>query len=138
MYIFKTSGATLPGVIKHQKHAFVSEPREWDVGELVLISKNVVDCRYGEKQIQYIMEIDNIRKLLPGECEKYWPGNEGRWEYLVECSNVKQIARPFNLQDIIGNDKYQKDYHGVVCYKRLPFEDELQVNNYLKLSGLRL
>lgn len=76
MYLFKTSGKTFNSVIKNQKHAFSSMPRDWHPNELVLVSKNKTDCNYGEKQIQYTMRLNNIRLLQPGEAEKYWPGNE--------------------------------------------------------------
>ncbi|MFC2034480.1 hypothetical protein ACFLTT_03680 [Chloroflexota bacterium] len=135
MYIFKTSGATFGSVIRNQKHAFANKPREWYPGELVLISKNKKDCKYNEKQIQYIMTIDNIRCLLKGEIEKLWPGNENRWKYLVECSNVKHISQPFDLKDVIGEANYNESYHGVVCYKRLPLKDENMINKYIDEVG---
>jgi hypothetical protein len=91
MYLFKTSGSTLPGVVAHQKHAYRNKPAGWSVGELVLVSKNRADCSSGEKQIQYVMRLRNIRPLAPGEAERLWPGNEGRWRYLVECSDTHSI-----------------------------------------------
>ncbi|MFZ7131779.1 MAG: hypothetical protein ACOWWR_05420 [Eubacteriales bacterium] len=135
MYIFKTSGKTIDSVIRNQKHAFKAKPKEWDTGELVLISKNKRDCSYGEKQIQYIAKINNIRPMLPGECEKLWPGNTGRWKYLVELTDTKQIAKSFDLQDILVEDEYYKRYNGVMCYKRLPLKDERLVEAYLNKVG---
>jgi hypothetical protein len=135
VYIFKTSGATYETVVRNQKHAFVGEPKNWYPGEWVLVSKNRKDCGYGEKQIQFIMMIDHIRHLRPGEAGNLWPGNENRWQYLVECKNGKHLRQPFDLADAIGRTKYYKEYRGVVSFKRLPYEDEDKVLEYLKKSG---
>ena len=64
--LFKTSGATFASVVKNQKHAFKNQPRDWQVGEIVLVSKNLADCDKGERQIQYVMELDSIRPIKPG------------------------------------------------------------------------
>jgi hypothetical protein len=87
MFLFKTSGRTLGSVIANQKHAFRGRPREWDVGEWVLVSKNRADCAPTDRQIQYLMKLESIRALEPGESEHYWPGTEGRWIY----SGVRSI-----------------------------------------------
>jgi hypothetical protein len=39
VYLFKTSGATFNSVIKNEKHAFSSKPKDWYVGELVLVTR---------------------------------------------------------------------------------------------------
>ena len=80
MYLFKTSGKTFQSVIKNQKHAFFGKPKDWHVGELVLVSKNKGDCQSREKQIQYTMTLRDVRLLRPGEAEQYWPGNRGPME----------------------------------------------------------
>ncbi len=97
MYLFKTSGKTFDSVILNEKHAFLTKPKDWYVGELVLVSKNKVDCSKNEKQIQYVMKIVDIRPLRQGESERYWPGTEGRWRYLVICEDARRIKQPFNL-----------------------------------------
>ena len=63
MYVFKTSGETLDGVLENQRHAFRGRPKDWNVGELVLVSKNIKDCEPGEKQIQFTMRIRRIRPI---------------------------------------------------------------------------
>ncbi len=40
MFLFKTSGETFQNVIENQKHAYTGEPKNWNVGEIVLVSKN--------------------------------------------------------------------------------------------------
>ena len=133
MYLFKTSGKTFNSVIKNQKHAFSSMPRNWYPNEIVLVSKNKTDCNYREKQIQYTMRLDDIRPLRPGEVEKYWPGNEGRWKYLVLCENTKHINQPFNLDEILGEDS--KTYAPVMTFRKFEPEHEEIVEDYLRKMG---
>ena len=135
MYIFKTSGQTYDSVVRNQRHAFLGKPRNWYPGEWVLVSKNKRDCRHGEKQIQFIMMIDDIRPLREGEAEALWPGNEGRWEYLVIGKGGKHLRLPFDLADAIGPIRDDQGYHGVVTFKRLPFDEEQRVLEYLRKSG---
>lgn len=134
MYLFKTSGETFASVIANQKHAFVAIPRDWCRGELVLVSKNKSDCSQTEKQIQYVMRLDNIRLLEPGETDRYWPGNEGRWKYLVECTDIKRISQPFNLADILGDEA--RVYAPVMTFKRLSPEHEQVIGDYLHKIGV--
>ena len=129
MYIFKTSGATFEGVIDHQRHAFVSKPGDWNPEEYALISKNRRDLSAGEKQIQYIMKIRDIRPIRPGEAEEYWPGNEGRWKYIVECYDIVRIPQPFNLNEVL-KDRAVK-YRPAVSFKKLDDEDEKDILDHL-------
>lgn len=131
MFLFKTSASTFASVIKNQKHAFVNCPKDWAVGEKVLVSKNKKDCYSQEKQISHIMEIDDIRYLSPGESEKYWKGTEGRWNYLVMCRNTEQISEPFDLSDIL-DDEETLAYRPVVTFKKIEPEHETKILNYLK------
>jgi hypothetical protein len=133
MYLFKTSGKTFNSVIKNQKHAFSYMPGDWHPNELVLVSKNKTDCNRREKQIQYTMRLDDIRPLKPGEVEKYWPGNEGRWKYLVLCENTKIISQPFNLEEILGEDS--KPYGPIMTFRKFDAEHEEIIENYLKKMG---
>src|SRR5262245_11193633 len=103
MLLFKTSGATFAGVIRHQAHAFRGVPSEWAAGELVLVSKNRRDLRPEERQIQYTMRLHDVRILQPGEASRYWAGTEGRWTHLFVCGDTKAISRPFDLVEVIGD-----------------------------------
>ena len=124
MLILKTSAATLASVVANQKHALVGMPRHWHPGELALISKNRTDCR-SERQIQWVMTIDDIREILPGESQHYWPGTEGRWRFLVVGHGVKALKRPFDLSEVLGADA---DYYSpVVTVATLKHADELRV-----------
>lgn len=133
MLLFKTSGKTFNSVIKNEKHAFSSMPRIWSPNELVLVSKNKADCNYREKQIQYTMRLSDIRLLQYGEIEKYWPGNEGRWKYLVLCKSTKLIGQPFNLEDILGEGA--KPYGPVMTYRKVDLEHENIIEKYLRKFG---
>lgn len=134
MYLFKTSGATFESVIHNQKHAFKGSPRQWSAGEVVLVSKNREDCRPGEAQIQYVMRLDNIRLIQPGEAERYWPGNEGRWRYIVECSQTERINTPFDLRDVLHDEA--APYQAVMTFKKLDPEHEQRILDYLAGMGV--
>jgi 5-methylcytosine-specific restriction protein A len=84
MLLFKTSANTINSVVANQKHAFKGQPQNWESGEIILVSKNRNDCRPGEKKIQYIMFLDNIRQTGDKEFEKYWPNNKRRWKYIAD------------------------------------------------------
>ncbi len=134
MFIFKTSGATFESVIENQKHAFVNQPKDWAPGEIILVSKNKKDLTPGEKQIRYIMRFDDTRKLKPGEAEKYWPGNEGRWNYLIVCKDTKPI-KPFNLGMVIGPNA-ENLYSPVVTYAKLKESHAQKIEEELKRQGV--
>ena len=131
MYLFKTSGKTFDSVITNQKHAFVGKPKHWHVGELVLVSKNKMDCQFREKQIQYTMALRDVRSLRPGEAEQYWPGTEGRWEYLVICDRTTAI-QPFNLEDVLGDEF--KEYSPIMTFKKVLPRHEKMIEGYLKTN----
>jgi 5-methylcytosine-specific restriction protein A len=130
MYLFKTSGTTIDSVIKNQKHAFTGAPRDWYAGEIVLVSKNKENLSIGEKQIRYIMRIENIREIRPGEAEMYWPGNEGRWKYLIECYDTIKLDRPFDLADILKESA--KKFQPIMTFKRIDNSDEQLIVNYIE------
>ncbi len=133
MYLFKTSGSTFDSVIENQKHAFSSMPQGWYPGELVLVSKNKSDCNYREKQIQYTMRLVDIRPIKPGEADEYWPGNEGRWNYLVICNETKPIKQPFNLEEILGDEA--RRYGPVMTFSKLTLKHEKMIEEYLRKVG---
>ena len=130
MYVFKTSGATLGSVVAHQRHAFAGRPQDWGPDEFVLVSKNRADCAPGEKQIQYVMRIRDVRRLRPGEAGTYWPGNEGRWKYLICCDRTHRLIAPFNLRDVLG--ERANAYDPVVTFKRIPRSDEERILDHLR------
>ena len=129
MFLFKTSGKTLPNVIRYQAHAFRGHPREWEPGELVLVSKNRSDCARAERQIQYTMELKAIRPLQPGEAESLWPGSEGRWKYLIQCEATRRLAQPFNLHDVLGAEALP--YGPIMTFVRLSPTHARRIREYL-------
>lgn len=133
LYLFKTSGSTFDSVIGNQKHAFPGMPRDWFLGELVLVSKNKSDCKYREKQIQYTMQLVDIRPIKPGEADKHWPGNEGRWKYIVICNETKPIKQPFNLEEILGAEA--RPYGPVMTFRKFTSKHEKLIEEYLRKVG---
>ena len=104
MLIFKTSKETINSVVENKKHAFENEPKDWFKGEIALICKNRKDCDKWEKQIKYIMIVDNIRFTDNDEVNRLWPGNRNRWNFIVEGSDVKRLSKPFNLNEVLGKN----------------------------------
>lgn len=134
MLLFKTSARTLNSVIANQKHAFKGQPKDWQPGEIILVSKNRNDCRPGEKQIQYIMFLQTIRLSDDDEFEKYWPGNRGRWRYMADCVNTVKLQKPFNIEEVLGPGSFE-EYGPVVTFKKLhPLEEEI-VKTHLKMMN---
>jgi hypothetical protein len=131
MLLFKTSGKTINSVVANQKHAFKGRPNNWEPGEIILVSKNRNDCRPGEKQIQYIMFLDQIRETNDEEFEKYWPNNKGRWKYIADCTKTVRLQRPFNIEEVLGPASFQK-YGPVVTFKKVDPIDEQLITKYLK------
>ncbi len=133
MYLFKTSGGTLPLVVDAKTHGYATRPADWNAGEIVLLSKNKGDLEPGEKQIQYIARIVDVRRLRPGEAEAYWGVEyEGKYEWLIELSDICQLAEQFNLSDAIGSGA--EDYWGVRSFKRLGFLHEVKIERLLEES----
>lgn len=136
MYLFKTSGATMEGVMKYQKHAFCVRPRDWYRGEIVLVSKNKVDCGPNEKQIQFIMRIHEIRRIFGGEADKYWPGTASKWRWLVEGRDGIKVPVPFDLGDLIEEDRVAL-YKNTRVFCRVRPEDETVILSHLKNMGIQ-
>src|SRR5215203_5764808 len=122
MLLFKTSGKTFNSVISNQKHAFKGRP-EWETGEIIIVSKNKNSCRKDEKQIQYIMYLDKFRITNDDEIERYWPNNKGRWKYIVDCYNTVRLQKPFNIEDVVGEEHFM-EYGPVVTFKKIGSEHE--------------
>lgn len=134
MYLFKTSGQTFKSVIKNQKHFLNTMPKNWSNNEIVIVSKNKGDCKKGEKQIQYIMNLEDIRPVQFGEISKYWPGNdETRWKYLVFCKNTKTIYKPFDLVDILGIES--KSYGPIMSFRKVEIDHEKFILAHLYKNG---
>jgi hypothetical protein len=134
MYVFRTSGETLPLVVEHRKHAYATQPKEWDVGETVLLSKNKKDLGRHEKQIQYIARIVDVRPILPGEAELYWGAKyEGKWNYLIQLSDIRPLTRQFGLAEVIGTGA--SDYWGARGFSRLKPAHEAEVERFVERTG---
>jgi hypothetical protein len=133
MYLFKTSGATFNSVIRNQKHAFKTKPRDWEPGEIVLVSKNKQDCASTEKQISFTMRLRTIRETTDAEINDYWPGNPGRWNYIVDCTGTEQVPKPFNLSEILG--EAARIYDAVMTFRKVDAEHEALIAPLLALPS---
>jgi hypothetical protein len=133
MYLFKTSGETFESVIQNQRHAYPNKPRSWYRDEIVLVSKNKDACSPGEKQIQYVMRIQNIRQVENDEIERYWPGNRGRWKWIIDGYDTIKLIKPFDLRDVIG--ERASVYLHVVNFKKVKPEDEIIIINFFERNG---
>ena len=131
MLLFKTSGNTFDSVIANQKHAFKGHPKNWEAGEIILISKNKTFCKPKEKQIQYIMFLDNIRQTNHDEFEKYWPNNQKRWKYIADCSSCLNLQKSFNILELVGQEFFH-DYGRVQTFKKKDPKHEVLLLNFLK------
>jgi len=130
MYLFKTSGATFESVIRFHKHAFERKPvTSWEQGEMVLISKNKMDCSANEKQIRFLMRIENIRRASDDEIEACWPGNAGRWKYIVDCSVAERVSRQFDLREVLGTSA--REYKTVQLFKKMEPDHEALILKWL-------
>lgn len=129
MRIFKTSGKTIESVLHNKMHAFDFQPAGWYVDEMILISKNKSDLEKNENQIQYIAYIKNFRIAKKGEVQKLWPGNEGRWKYVIEFKKIIKLSQPFDLKDLLGvNNKYRS----IQTQGKIESQDEDKIKMYLK------
>lgn len=129
MYIFKTSSETYDSVIRNEAHAFRGMPTDWSPGELILVSKNRRGLGAGEKQISHVMKFKDVRPLRSGEAERLWPGNEGRWKYIVECAGTQLVQSPFDLEDLLGDQA--KRYKPIVSFGKIKPEHERLISDKL-------
>jgi hypothetical protein len=118
--------------IRDTTHAFRTRPKDWFAGELVLVSKNRLDCSFGERQIQYVMRIRDIRRPKAGEISQYWPGNEGRWSWIVDCADTHRLRKPFNLRDVIKD--MADSYDPVMTFKKFTAGDEQKLRHLMQTS----
>jgi hypothetical protein len=133
IYLFRTSGDTFDSVLRNKKHAFVDSPYDWFPGEIALISKNYEDRGIFESQISYIMIINNIRRASTEEVERYWPGNGGRWNYIVEGSEVFALNTPFDLKEVISGERARR-YVNPKPYNKLEKEDQDLVEKHIGMG----
>jgi 5-methylcytosine-specific restriction enzyme A len=134
MYLFKTSGQTYNSVINNQKHAFRGRPHDWIHGEIVLVSKNRVDCAPGERQISYTMRLDDIRRTTDAEIELYWPGNAGGRNYIVDCFGTEPVPTTFDLDEVLGAEA--EEYAAVMTFKKIRYEHEALILPLLSSTSL--
>ncbi len=123
MHIFKASAETYDSVISNQKHAFANSPKDISPGDIIILSKNKSGLRQGEKQIAHYAILKKIRACTDEEIETLWPGNPGRWKFITEFSEVRQIEPTFNLEEVLSAER-TKHYSYLMTHGKISIEDE--------------
>lgn len=123
MHIFKASAETYDSVVSNQKHAFVNSPKDTSPGDIIILSKNKSGLRQGEKQISHYAILKKIRACTDEEIETLWPGNTGRWKYITDFSEVREIDPAFNLEEALPAER-AKHYSHLMTYGKISDEDE--------------
>ncbi|MBK8246850.1 MAG: hypothetical protein IPK85_05560 [Gemmatimonadetes bacterium] len=138
MFLFKASGQTYLRVVKQSLHAFPYRPREVEVGQVVLLSKNREDCTSSEAQIQFVAKILAVRPATTLELDAHFPGVSAgeRFGVMVELYWMERLDRPFNLSQVLGPD--HKFYNTVQDYSLLKDADELKVFGFLVKNNPRV
>jgi hypothetical protein len=138
MFLFKASGQTYLRVVKRELHAFPNAPRDIEVGQLVLLSKNREDCTPSEPQIQHVAKVLQVRSATPEELEHNFPGVEAsnRFRIMVELYWREPLERPFSLSQVPGVN--YKRYDTVQDFAKLDEADEMAVFGFLVKTNRRL
>lgn len=123
MHIFKASAETYDSVVSNQKHAFVNSPKEISTGDIIILSKNKSGLRSGEKQISHYAILKKIRACTDEEIEALWPGNPGRWKYITDFSEVREIDPPFDLKEVLVPER-AKHYSYLMTHGKISDGDK--------------
>jgi hypothetical protein len=82
------------------------------------------------------MFLEKIRPTNDDEFEKYWPNNKGRWKYIADCKNTVRLQKPFNIEEVLGQEHFL-DYGPVVTFKKVdPLHEELIRRHLKSISAL--
>jgi len=116
MWLLKTRGENLPGVLKHSKHAtnrwLAAEP-----GDVVLIAETKATLAKGAKRIRYAADFEACREDKRGESIIFWRRS---FKYVIDLRNLREIE-PFDLKDVQVS---QRNYGIVRDHCRMAVEDE--------------
>lgn len=129
MHVFKVSGATICNVVMKQRFALPLAPKNLYPGDTVVLVKRKLDRVPGEKQIQYVMTVERVRKASRKEINSHFPGGADRWTHLVDFSDIRAVV-PFNLEDAIGDGA--QDYRPVVNFKHVPPNHEYRIGLFIR------
>ena len=129
--IFKTSALTLPGVLKHAKHALHGEPSALSVGDTILIAQTLEDLRTSQRQIRHKMIFVRARMDTQNETDDIWGAH---WPWIIDGSNLQKLTRPFNMRAVqVTKTNYGQG--GTVVYVDPLDEQALFTGGYLNCIG---
>ena len=131
--IFKTSAATLPGVLVHCRHALAGKPKFLYPGDTILVAQTKAGLRSRQKQIRYRMTFRAVRRDVRCETDAIWGKH---WPWIVDCADARELSRPFDISDIqVTATQYAQG--GTVVYVD-PLDDlELQHGGYFDGAAVR-
>jgi hypothetical protein len=138
MFLFKASGKTYSQVVKQSLHAFPFSPKEAEVGQMVLLSKNREDLMRGEKQIQFAAKILSIRPATSAELEERFPGVGAgrRFQFIAELYWLEKFENEFDLSQVPGLNS--RRYDSVQDFSKLDESDEHAVIGFLAKRNPRV
>ena len=127
MIIVKTTSLHSHGVRRNRKYATDDPPIELSPGDDVLVQVTVATTPPGQHTVRYRMRF--VRYYLDEKNESLAIWGE-RWRYIIECSDLCVLKRPF---DIARVQVSSKDYGAAVRYVYVQPEDErvLHAKGYL-------
>jgi hypothetical protein len=138
MFLFKASRKTYWRVAKQSLHAFPFSPKEAEVGQMVLLSKNREDLRRGEKQIQFVAKILAVRPATPAELEERFPGVGAgeRFRFIAELYWLEKLDNEFDLSQVPGFNS--RRYDSVQDFAKLDAVDESAMISFLAKRNERV
>lgn len=125
--------AQLEQCIRLKKFALSSKPQKPALypGEILLLSLVLQDAmRTGKasKRIEWCMKFDVLEEDVDGsKSREYWPSENRTWQWILNCFEVRRVARPFSLSDL----KLSKDYGGQDNPRTISRDDEPVILPYL-------
>lgn len=125
--------AQLKACIALKKFALSYKPHRPELysGEILLLSLVLQDAIHIDKRhkrIEWFMKLHDLEEDLDGsKSRRYWPAEDRTWQWILNCSDVRQVARPFSLQDL----KLSKDYGGQANPRTISSDDEPVILPYL-------
>ena len=138
MFLFKASGKTYSRVVKQSLHAFPFSPKEAEIGQMVLLSKNREDLMRGEKQIQFAAKILSIRPASSAELDERFPGVAAgeRFQYIAELYWLEKFDNEFDLSQVSGLN--HRRYDSVQDFAKLDDADEHAMITFLAKRNPRV
>jgi len=127
LIIVKTTSEHSTGVRRNRKYATDDSPIDLKSGDDVLVQVTVLTNLPGTHTIRYRMKFVRFYLDAQEESKKIWGE---RWRYIIECSDLCILRRPFDITHVQVSSK---DYGAAVryVYVDLVDQDVLRKQGYL-------